>query len=59
MARHEKIELECEREYQSFMRDGQVQIVLMSNYAAVEKANVIVDGSNNETIRASDILNTE
>jgi len=41
------------------MRDGQVQIVLMSNYAAVEKANVIVDGSNNETIRASDILNTE
>jgi hypothetical protein len=41
------------------MRDGQVQIILMSNYAAVEKANVIVNGSNNESIRANELLNTE
>jgi hypothetical protein len=38
MAKHEKIDANSEKDYCGLMLDGECQIILMSNYAAVEKA---------------------
>jgi len=39
------------------MTDGESEIVLMSNFAASEKASVIVDGNNNEWTQADQLFN--
>ncbi len=56
LAKQEKIEKESESEYISLMLDGETQFILMSNYAAIEKAKIIADGSCMDWIRGNQVL---
>ena len=57
LSKHEKIETDSEAEYINLMTDGESEIILMSNFAANEKASVIVDGNNNEWTQADQLFN--